>query len=212
LRKVSTVIRPGERIAVLGGSGAGKSTLLDMIAAHASPSRGQILWDGHDYQAISLPSLQSQITYLKERPTWIRRSLESLLPAATPEEAAERDRIMELCGAARMLERLPNGYQTPLASHEISPHEARSIALAASLLHCKRILLLDDPFESVGLPQTRKILDHLAGLRDRTIVIAMTRPKGLDWFDRVLVLDAGELAFDGTERARQLQQGAELEP
>jgi ABC-type multidrug transport system fused ATPase/permease subunit len=212
LRKVSTVIRKGERLAVLGGSGAGKTTLLDMIAARVAPSRGKLLWDDCDYLSISSQSFQAHITYLKERPLWPRRSLESLLPAATPEEAAERDRIMDLCGAGRMLERLPNGYQTPLASHEISPDEARSIALAGSLLHCKQVLLLDDPFESVGLTQTRKILEYLAGLRDHTIIIAMTRPKGLDWFDRVLVLNAGELVFDGSERARQLHQGTEIEP
>ncbi len=212
LRKVSTVIRKGERLAVLGGSGAGKTTLLDMIAAQLAPSRGHILWDGRDYNTISTQALRTNITYLSERPLWMRRSLESMLPAETPEKAAERDQIMDLCGAGRILERLPSGYLTPLGSNELSPHEARSIALAASLLQRNQVLLLDDPFESVGLAQTRRILEYLAGLREHTIVIAMTRPRGLDWFDRVLVLNAGELVFEGSERARQLQQGTEMDP
>ncbi len=212
LRKVSTAIRQGERIALLGGSGSGKSTLMNMLAGQVAPSRGNISWDGRSYRSISSLALRDRITYVRERPSWTSRSLESLLPAATPEEAAARDQVVSLCKVKQTIARLPNGYQSELASSELSPHETRGLALAAALLRPNQVVLLDDPFESLSLARTRKILDYLAALEDSTIVVAMTRPKCIECFDRILALEAGSLVFDGTPAEWQARQSGALEP
>ncbi len=204
LQNVSLTISAGQRIAVLGGAGSGKSSLLSILAAQVAPTEGELKWDGENYKKLSFLGLCQRIAYQSESPFWLKKPLREVL-CAEEEDLAKLDDILAICGMTGFVERLPDGLDTLLGADELSAHQAQALALVAALMAEERdLVLLDEPFTSLNLVQANQVLSVLAQSRWRTIVIAMTRPMNLSWFDRVIALEAGQVVFDGPPRSWQI--------
>ncbi|WP_169946144.1 thiol reductant ABC exporter subunit CydD [Microbispora sp. H11081] len=197
LDRVSLVIEPGERVAIVGPSGAGKSTLLHLLLGFVAPTEGRVLVDGTDLAGLDLDEWRRRLAFVPQRPHLFATSVAdniALGSAATPEEiraAAEAARVAEFAGA------LPRGYDTPLGERgaNLSAGQRQRVALARAF--CRpgaQALLLDEPTarldgrsEAAIVAATRRLAEG------RTAIIVAHRPAMIDLADRIVRLDGGAL-------------------
>jgi len=199
LGPLSTRIRAGERVWVIGGRGAGKTSLLHALRGPRLPARGSILWDGRDVAELSAADRDEGSGMLAESVHWSRQRAGSLLD---PDRVHSEDAVLELLaelGGKRLRRRLKRGLATKLASHQLSHSERQAVILARLLLCGPSVLLLDQPFDALSPGQRRKAVRALLReAADRTLIATSTSARVPDGFQRVIRLRAGRSSFDGS--------------
>lgn len=205
LRETSFAIAPGERVAVLGANGAGKSTLLRLVLRLADPSGGAVLLDGRDLRDYTISSLRPQISVVFQDSVLfglsVRENIALGNPTATLEEVETAARR---ANTAALIERLPQGYETPVRQRGalFSAGERQRLALARALLRDGRVWLLDEPTTGLDADTSAELLRILLEVtRGRTVLWVTHDPAIVTLLDRVLVLEEGAVAFTGSPEA-----------
>lgn len=202
LDHLSFKIAPGQRIGITGTSGSGKSTLLKLLLGFAPLSKGAIRVDGHDIAMVDMASLRRQLGVVTQHPFLFKGSVYDNIslacPAASQDEVA---RAARLAGAAAFIERLPGGYQAPLAEagSNLSGGQRQRIAIARALLSEPAILLFDEATSALDEEAQAELMDALPSIcRGRTLVMIAHRLETLRACDRIMVLSEGRLVEQGT--------------
>jgi ATP-binding cassette, subfamily C, bacteriocin exporter len=194
-----TVRLPAGCITVLAGaSGSGKSTLLALLQRLYLPEQGRILIGGTDLRYFSLTSLRRGIAVVPQQPRLLSGSvLENIAAGATPPDLARALRICRELGAAEFIEKLPQGFLTPLVEHgaNLSGGQRQRLALARALYREAPILLLDEPSSALDAGAEEALLEALRRERDRgaTIVLAAHAPRLWTLADQVVTLPGGQV-------------------
>jgi ATP-binding cassette subfamily B protein len=202
LRDLDVVIRPGERIGLVGETGAGKSTFLDLILGFYRPTTGAIRYDGRTIDEIGLRHLRSAIAIMgQDAFIWnatVRENIRFGQPSANESQivaAAERAQ------AATFISRLEQGYDTMCGERgsKLSGGQRQRIALARVFLRNPAVLILDEPTSALDLETESRLQTDLAALaQGRTTFIVAHRLSTLRGVDRILVFSQGRIIEDGT--------------
>jgi len=198
LGPIDLTISAGARIAVLGPDGAGKSSLLAVLAGEASPSSGRVLWGGAEVTDRAV-ALRDAVWYLAEEPALSGVRVRDCLGLQKGEELpVQRRDALRALGALRVVRRLSGGVKARLHRTPLSVGERRALALAAATWSSEAVWLLDTPVLR-NRARDRSCLDVLLDLAgpERAVVVAMPVACRLKRFDRVVVLKAGRVAFEG---------------
>jgi len=216
---LSLRIAPGERVALVGGSGSGKTTAAMLVPRFHDPQGGAVLVDGRDVRGVTLDSLRRQIGVVFEDSFLFSESVRFNIaysrPDATNEEVAAAARIAQAEG---FISELRHGYDTVVGERgqSLSGGQRQRIALARAILAEPRILLLDDATSAIDARTEEAIHEGLTGiLGDRTVLLVAHRRSTLHLADRVVLLEDGRVADEGThdelternERYRALLSG-----
>lgn len=201
VRDVSFTIPRGSVFAIVGESGAGKSTLISLLCRFYDPSEGQVLVDGMDLRNIDTASWRERIAFAGQDAELMSGSIAWNI--AFGDAAADRQAIRRaaaLARAAEFIEELPDGYDTDvgLRGQRLSGGQRQRIALARALLREPDILILDEAtnaVDSITESRIHETLDNLAGRL--TIVVIAHRLLSVRRADRVMVMEAGEIAEEG---------------
>jgi ATP-binding cassette subfamily B protein len=205
-------VAPGECVGVLGLTGAGKSTLLSLVGRFYDPSAGQVRLDGRDLRDYDVDELRKAMGIVFQENLLFRDSVYANIaygePSASPGRVREAAR---LAGALGFIERLPQGFDSVV--HEtginLSGGQRQRIAIARALLLEPKVLLFDDPTTAVDPETEREVLSAIrAASSGRTTLIVSNRLSTLRYTDRVLVLEQGRIAEQGSHH--QLMQGTGL--
>jgi len=207
LSDVSFTIAPGETVAVVGRNGAGKSTLIKLVTRLYDPTDGRILLDGVDLRELEPAAVRSLIGGMFQDYVTYQASaaeniglgeLDRLEDRAAVEEAARKG------GADSLLDRLPDGWDTPLGKWfdggvELSGGEWQKIALGRAFMRDARILLLDEPTSALDAQAEFELFARLRSLaRGRTAIYISHRFSTVRQADRILFLEHGRLVEEGT--------------
>lgn len=199
---IDLAISQGEHVTILGSSGAGKTSLLNLILRLADYQQGAATIGGIDLKSVRGDDLRSLFTVVSQRAHIFAGTLrENLLLAKPGADADALWQALETAQLADFVKSLPDGLDTLLgeAGATLSGGEARRVALARAALRDTPFLILDEPTEGLD-PLTeagfRAALDLLA--RGRTVISVTHRLAGLRPDGRVIVLEAGRIAEDGT--------------
>jgi ATP-binding cassette subfamily B protein len=201
IHHVDLRIEPGETVAFVGPTGAGKSTLAKLITRFYDPTGGRVLIDGHDLRDVTLHSLRSQLGVVPQEPFLfagtIRDNVAFARPDAPDDQVAE---AVEKVGLTDLIERLPDGIDTVVheRGQSLSSGERQLIALARAFLAHPRVLVLDEATSNLDLQSETRIeaaLDVL--LEERTAVLIAHRLSTAMRADRIVVVDAGQIAEVG---------------
>jgi ATP-binding cassette subfamily B protein len=195
-------IRPGERVALVGPSGSGKSTVALLLPRFYDVDAGAVTLDGVDVRGLRLDELRRSIGVVFEDAFLFSASIRDNIAYGRPDATDEQVRAAaEAAEADEFIEVLPSGYDTVVGERglTLSGGQRQRITLARALLTDPRILVLDDATSSVdptveaGIHATLRRL--MAG---RTTVIVAHRPSTVALADRVVMVDGGRVAADGT--------------
>lgn len=202
LRGIDLILEPGEAVALVGASGSGKTTLLRLLDALLVPTRGTVLVDGMDTSDPShLWEIRRRVGLIFQNPdnqivsTTVERELafgmENLgVPSA---EIARR--------VAAAISRFDLSGLRDREPHRLSGGEKQRVAIAAVLAMEPSYLALDEPtslLDAAGRREVWRTLEELSSDERRTVVHVTQFPDEILLARRVIVLDGGAVAFDGT--------------
>jgi ATP-binding cassette, subfamily B, bacterial len=207
LDDVSLTIHPGQRIALVGPNGSGKTTLLKLLCRLYDPSLGRIMVDGMPVTDFAQADWRREIAVLSQQPAQFHVSARENIWLGSVETDPDDARIVasaRRAGAHSVIERLPEGYDTPLGKwleegEELSVGEWQRIALARTSVRDAQLLLLDEPTSAVDPLAERDLLEALWSVAgDRMTVLISHRLSSARMADRIYVMDAGRIVESGT--------------
>jgi len=202
LRDIDLTIVPGETVALVGETGAGKSTFAKLVARFYDPTAGGVLVDGHDLRRVTAHSLRSQMGMVPQEgflfSGTVRDNLSFGRVGATEEQLRDAARAV---GADDFIMDLPQGYDTEVGERgiQLSAGQRQLIAFARALVADPRILVLDEATANVDV-HTESLIEE--GLRrlvtGRTAIVIAHRLSTIRHSDRILVMEHGRIAEQGT--------------
>ena len=207
LRDLSLHINAGEKVALVGASGAGKSTFVALLLRLYDVEKGRILLDGVDLRDIRQIALRRQIAVVRQETAMFNRSARDNIrygkPDATDaevEEAAHRASAHEFILNLRD-HRGRTGYDARLGERgvKLSGGQCQRIALARAILKDAPILVLDEATSALDSEVEAAIQDALQGvMQGKTVIAIAHRLSTIAAMDRIVVLDNGQIAEQGS--------------
>jgi len=208
----SVRIAPGERVGLIGHSGSGKTTLIKLIQRLYDISGGRIMIDGQNIADVGQASLRAQIAIVQQEPVLFHRSLAENIAYARPGATrAEIERAARQASAHDFIAALPQGYETLVGERgiKLSGGERQRVAIARAFLADAPILILDEATSSLDSESEVLIQQAMERLMvGRTTLVVAHRLSTVRALDRLLVLDKGRIAEEGShEKLIQLHNG-----
>jgi ABC-type multidrug transport system fused ATPase/permease subunit/aminoglycoside phosphotransferase (APT) family kinase protein len=200
LEAVSISIPAGQRVALMGASGTGKSTLAALIARFYDPDTGAVLIDGRDARDCSLGWLRRQVGLVLADTTLFSGTVAENIAYGWATSPAAIAAAAAAAGAADFIDRLPEGYATPLGARGLglSSGQRQRIGIARTLLRDPAILVLDEPTSGLDAESQAAVLAGLGALAaGRTTILITHSPEVARTMDRLLILEAGRIVRDG---------------
>jgi subfamily B ATP-binding cassette protein MsbA len=201
LSGVSLDIRPGEIVALVGPSGAGKTTLVNLLPRFVAASGGQVLIDGVAAQDWRLESLRAQFAMVSQDVVMFNDSIAANVALGA---AIDEERVQHCLAAANLAEHvaaLPQGVHTIVGHNatQLSGGQRQRLAIARALYKDAPILILDEATSALDTESERLVQDALQRLmRGRTTLVIAHRLSTIEHADRVVVMERGRIAEQGT--------------
>ncbi|MBQ7503427.1 ABC transporter ATP-binding protein [bacterium] len=202
LKGINIKIEPGEFVAVVGMNGSGKSTLVNMLERFYAPDSGQIMIDGHDIADVTLESLRSQIGIVFQESVLFRDSIFENVRYGNMEASDEQIRqAITMAGADEFIAKFPDGLDTNVGERgsALSGGQRQRLAVARALVHDPRILILDEYTSGLDAEAEDNLTEVIdKSMKGRTCLVIAHRLATIRYADRIIVMDGGQVAEEGT--------------
>ncbi len=205
LKSINLTIKPGEVVAFVGPSGGGKSTLVNLLPRFFKPTSGHIFLDDVPLEDIVLADVRKQIAFVSQDVILFNDTIAANVAyGATGEEGIDRGRVMEAIEAANLsalIQELPDGIDSLVGDNgnRLSGGQRQRLAIARAIYKNAPILILDEATSALDSESERQVqsaLDRL--MAGRTTLIIAHRLSTIEHADRIVVLEHGQIAENGT--------------
>jgi len=202
LDRVTFTVAPGEKVAIVGPSGAGKSTVFHLILRFYDPLSGRIRFDGVPLHKLDPHTLRRQIALVPQEAVVFAASARENIRFGRPDASdAEVERAADLALSREFIDRLPQGFDTPMGERgvTISGGQRQRLAIARAILRNAPLLLLDEATSSLDAESemlVKAALEHL--MQHRTTLVIAHRLATVLSCDRILVMEAGRIVEEGS--------------
>lgn len=197
---LSLKIKPGQYVAVVGKTGCGKSTLLRLLLGFEKPQKGAIYYDGRDIETLDLRSLRKKIGVVTQNGKLFQGDIYSNIVISAPYLSVDDAwKAAEIADIAEDIRRMPMGMHTIISegSGGISGGQKQRLMIARAVAPNPKVLMFDEATSALDNITQKKVSEALDGLKCTRIVIAH-RLSTIKQCDRIIVLDGGKIAEDGT--------------
>ena len=209
LKKVSFKVEQNKVIALVGQSGCGKSTIISLIERFYDTLEGQILFNGTNIKTLDPKWYKKQISIVSQEPVLFSGTIrENICYGLNVKEVTEAQ-LDEACARANALtfikdkDMFPNGYDTLVGERgvKLSGGQKQRVAIARALINKPKLLLFDEATSALDAESehlVQKSLEELMAQGKQTIIVIAHRLSTIRSADKIIVMNAGEVAEQGT--------------
>ncbi len=215
LKHINLILRPGERLAVVGLNGAGKTTLVKLICGLLDPTEGRITWNGADIRTLNRREYYTRFAVVFQESLLIPGSL--ALNVAASEEDIDVKRVQQCVERAGLSEKaaaLPKGIDTLLNrgvyddATDLSGGQYQRLTLARALYRESPVLLLDEPtsaLDPIAESEMYQQYDRMA--MGKSAIYISHRLASTRFCDRIILIENAGIAEEGTHEALLSKKG-----
>lgn len=204
LNDINLVIAKGSRIGFVGKTGGGKSTLLDLLMGLLEPTTGRIVVDGEPITGTHRRAWQRAIAHVPQSIFLADSTMAENIAFGVPTRKIDSKRVHQAASIARIadyIENQPKGYDTTVGERgvRLSGGQRQRIGIARALYKQASVLIFDEATSALDNATERELIDAIEQLsRDLTIVMIAHRLSTLERCDKIVMIDQGRVAGEGT--------------
>ncbi len=208
---LSFTIEKGEVTAIVGSSGVGKTTVINLILGLLEPTAGRITIDAVSLQEYKLETWLSRIGFVSQDPFIYHASVADNI--LFRRNGHLRQRVVQaaiVANAHGFISELPRGYDTVIGERgmKLSGGQQQRIAIARAILDDPEILILDEATSSLDNVSERLVQEAIeSASKDRTVLIIAHRLSTVRYANKIIVLDGGRVAEEGSHQELMRRQG-----
>ncbi len=210
LRNLSFHVHPGETLAIVGATGSGKTTVINLLERFYDPVQGNIRLDGRDLRDLDLHWIRDQIGLVMQDVFIIPGTIRENILLDRPVGGEDLERIVQLSQLGEVVKGLPEGLDTRIGegAMDLSAGQKQLLAFARVLARDPRVLVLDEATANVDT-ETEMLIEQAiqTTLAHRTNIVIAHRLSTIRRADRILVMDHGRIAEQGTHESLMARQG-----
>ncbi|HIJ91443.1 MAG: lipid A export permease/ATP-binding protein MsbA [Desulfobulbaceae bacterium] len=212
LKDINLNVKYGEIIALVGTSGGGKTTLVNLIPRFFDVTKGSILIDGADLRDVTMKSLRSQLAIVSQQTILFNDTVRNNIAYGDPTRSDEE--VITAAKAAHaydFIKELPDGFNTVVGESgaRLSGGQQQRLSIARALLKNAPILILDEATSALDTESEREVQRALENLmKNRTTFVIAHRLSTIRNADRIIVVQEGKIAEEGTHESLMIHGGA----
>lgn len=211
IKNLNLHIRSGERIAIVGRTGSGKSTLIQLILRLYDITQGKLLLDNTPIEKINLEKLREQMSYVPQDGFLFSDSVAANIAFGTKWMDIEKvQEVAKLAAVHKDIETFAKGYETEIGERGVtlSGGQKQRISIARGLMKEAPIMIFDDCLSAVDARTEKEIITNLSNyLHQKTSIFVTHRVFNLFQFDKIVVMEEGELKEQGTHEELMQKRG-----
>ena len=202
LPNISFEVRKGETVALVGPSGGGKSTLSELIPRFYDPAQGEILVDGRPLTDYDQQSVRDHMGIVSQETILFNDSIRNNIAMGRP--SADQQQIeaaARVANAHDFIMQTESGYDTNIGDRgmKLSGGQRQRLSIARAVLKNPEILILDEATSALDTESEKLVQEALTSLLEgRTSVVIAHRLSTIHNADRIIVIDSGRIAEQGT--------------
>lgn len=211
IKNFNLIIKKGQRIAIIGHTGSGKTTIAQLLLRMYDPTSGKIILDDTDIREMDIKTLREQISYTPQDVFLFSDTISNNISFGLQNpQAVNVKEAAHYASIDKEIEGFRNQYETMVGERGVtlSGGQKQRISIARSLIKDTPIIVFDDCLSAVDSKTEKQVLANLNHfLKDRTVIIITHRILSLFDFDKIIVLDEGQVVEEGKHDELLARQG-----
>lgn len=204
LKNISLTIKQGEKVMILGRTGSGKTTIIDLMTRLFDPTEGEIYVGGHNLKEYDLEYLREKMGYVPQDVFLFSDSIANNVAFGNIELSQELIEVQTRNASVyEDIIKLPNKFETMIGERgvSLSGGQKQRLSIARAFAKDPEILLLDDSLSAVDTNTEQNVLEYFEkAFSNKTVIVVTHRIYNLLEFDKIIVLEKGEVAEMGTHK------------
>lgn len=199
---LSVKFEKDKKYAIVGRSGSGKSTLLKLLLGYYEDFKGEITFDGYEYNNLDKNSINNQMSIIHQNVYMFDKTLKENIILGKDFSEDDLEKAIENSGVSEFLEILPKGMNSEIGENgnNLSGGQKQRVAIARSLIQNTPILLLDEGTSALDSKTAFEIEDTLLKIDNLTVITVTHKliDSVLNRYDEIIVMDEGNIVETGT--------------